>query len=267
MNLAFTVILFVTSVLATYASRRPNFRPVGKQKPGRCPVSNIITTCDCRPENIKCRGDQDCPGVQKCCSFGCGCRTRCVNPAGRPRKVCRYNIKLYRVGQRFPATDGCNTCRCGAQGRVTCSKRKCATGNFCDREGPISFRPRYGKSIPNCLRAPGPVKRHKFINININKSVPYRCPGKGYVCGYSRVPRDRQGNVLVKCCTAQDVSYDESECVRYFRIESPKSLSPTKPGYFLVGSTPYCLSKNKIGFYNVECRFRKVKDQQKKYRR
>uniref|UniRef100_K1QWP0 Uncharacterized protein n=1 Tax=Magallana gigas TaxID=29159 RepID=K1QWP0_MAGGI len=153
-------------VLATYASRRPNYRPVGKQKPGRCPVSNIITTCDCRPENIKCRGDQDCPG-----------------------------------------------------------------------------------------------------DININKSVPYRCPGKGYVCGYSRVPRDKQGNVLVKCCTAQGVSYDDSECVRYFRIESPKSLSPTKPGYFVVGSTPYRLSKNKIGFYNVECRFRKVKDQQKKYRR
>nr|XP_011425447.2 papilin isoform X1 [Crassostrea gigas] len=126
MKPAFLVLLFVTSVLATYAPRRPNYRPVGKQKPGRCPVSNIITTCDCRPENIKCRGDQDCPGVQKCCSFGCGCRTRCVNPAGSPpRKVCRYNGKIYKVGQSFPAVDGCNTCSCSSNGRVRCTLRAC----------------------------------------------------------------------------------------------------------------------------------------------
>lgn len=39
------------------------------------------------------------------------------------------------------------------------------------------------------------------LDINIFKPVPYHCPGKSYVCGYSRVPMDKHGNVQVKCCT------------------------------------------------------------------
>ncbi|XP_052692939.1 uncharacterized protein LOC128171240 [Crassostrea angulata] len=129
---------------------------------------------------------------------------------------------------------------------------------ICLDGGPISFRPRPGASIPNCLPAPGPVKRSNFLNISIYKSVPYHCPGKGYVCGYSRVPMDNYGNVQVKCCTAVGVTYDERECVRYFRFESPQHLSPTKPGYFLVSSTPFFIPKNNIGFYNKECPFHKA---------
>nr|XP_022311192.1 kielin/chordin-like protein [Crassostrea virginica] len=117
------VLLCVFSVLGTYAPKRP--RPPVKQKPGVCPRSDIITTCDCRPENIKCRGDQDCPGVQKCCSFGCGCRTRCVNPAGQPPTGCRYNGKTYKIGLEFRARDGCNRCRCGRNGRVNCTRGRC----------------------------------------------------------------------------------------------------------------------------------------------
>lgn len=41
------------------------------------------------------------------------------------------------------------------------------------------------------------------LDISIFKSVPYHCPGKGYVCGYSRVPMDNYGNVQVKCCTGK----------------------------------------------------------------
>nr|XP_011449207.2 uncharacterized protein LOC105343512 isoform X1 [Crassostrea gigas] len=131
--------------------------------------------------------------------------------------------------------------------------------NYCLNGGPISFRPRYGKSIPNCLPAPGPVIKQKFVNINILKPVPYHCPRNSYVCGYSRLPMDIHGNVKVKCCTAVGVTYDERECVRYFRVESPNYPSPTKSGYFLVGSTPLFLPKNQVGFYNKECLFQNAR--------
>lgn len=36
--------------------------------------------------------------------------------------------------------------------------------NYCLNGGPISFRPRYGKSIPNCLPAPGPVIKQTFVS-------------------------------------------------------------------------------------------------------
>lgn len=36
--------------------------------------------------------------------------------------------------------------------------------NNCLNGGPISFRPHYGKSIPNCLPAPGPVIKQTFVS-------------------------------------------------------------------------------------------------------
>lgn len=46
---------------------------------------------------------------------------------------------------------------------------------FCLDGGPISFRPRPGASIPNCLPAPGPVKRSNFISkTNITAMVEIR---------------------------------------------------------------------------------------------
>ncbi|XP_061190318.1 kielin/chordin-like protein [Saccostrea echinata] len=103
----------------------PNRPPL--VKPGRCPVSNEITPCDCNLANIRCNGDQDCPGVQKCCSFGCGCRTRCEVPEGGKKEVCRYNGRFYKVGQSFPAGDGCNRCTCRSNGQVICTLIACAT--------------------------------------------------------------------------------------------------------------------------------------------
>ncbi|XP_062598991.1 uncharacterized protein LOC134260454 [Saccostrea cucullata] len=129
--------------------------------------------------------------------------------------------------------------------------------HFCGYGRPVSFRPRYGETIPNCDPPLGPVKGCTMIYINIHNSRPYRCPNNGYVSGYSAVPMDRHGNVAVRCCRALGVNYNERECVQYFRQEDPKYPSPTKPGYYLVGSTPLSLPNGKVGFFNKECRFRR----------
>ncbi|XP_061185143.1 uncharacterized protein LOC133193190 [Saccostrea echinata] len=134
-----------------------------------------------------------------------------------------------------------------------------AKNNFCAGGRPVTFRFRYGASIPNCDPPLGPIKGCEMININIYTSRPYHCPNKGYVSGYSAVPMDIHGSVMVKCCKALGVTYNEKECVQYFREEDPKHPSPTKPGYYLVGSTPLFLPKGKVGFYNKECRFRRSK--------
>jgi hypothetical protein len=43
-----------------------------------------------------------------------------------PHKGCRYDGDLYRVGESFPSSDGCNTCRCSESGDVACTLRYCA---------------------------------------------------------------------------------------------------------------------------------------------
>ncbi|XP_062598028.1 uncharacterized protein LOC134259468 [Saccostrea cucullata] len=96
-------------------------------------------------------------------------------------------------------------------------------------------------------------------DINIFLPRPYQCPNNGFVSGYSAVPRNRYGDVAVKCCKALGVTYNPKECVQYFRVEDPKYPSPTNPGYYLVGSIPLFLPQGKIGFYNTECLFRRSK--------
>ncbi|XP_065940930.1 eppin-like [Magallana gigas] len=62
---------------------RPPILP-GRPKSGSCPASRLITTCECRPELNRCNNDRECPGREKCCDQGCGCRRRCVNPVRKP---------------------------------------------------------------------------------------------------------------------------------------------------------------------------------------
>lgn len=39
--------------------------------------------------------------------------------------TCAYDGTTYTPGQSFPSTDGCNTCTCGSNGTVGCTKRAC----------------------------------------------------------------------------------------------------------------------------------------------
>jgi hypothetical protein len=40
-------------------------------------------------------------------------------------KKCDYNGKTYNAGDAFNSTDGCNTCTCSGDGRVSCTKALC----------------------------------------------------------------------------------------------------------------------------------------------
>ena len=64
-----------------------NFIPIGKDKPGVCPAVDNTTVGICVNE---CTDDLSCPGVQKCCSNGCGqvCTTPGAGEGGNNPLIC-----------------------------------------------------------------------------------------------------------------------------------------------------------------------------------
>lgn len=48
----------------------------------------------------------------------------------RPVATCVYNKVTYVTGDKYMATDGCNTCVCGSNGMTSCTKVFCQRGKF-----------------------------------------------------------------------------------------------------------------------------------------
>jgi hypothetical protein len=45
-------------------------------------------------------------------------------------------LGTYELGEQFPASDGCNTCTCGAEGRFVCTERTCGADAGAPGTGP-----------------------------------------------------------------------------------------------------------------------------------
>lgn len=84
----------------------------GQQKPGQCPIAFGFGTCD-----ESCTDDQSCPGVQKCCSNGCG--HTCQDPA-KPG-YCPY----YNQFVKCAAFEGGCTSDYECKGPLKCCRRTC----------------------------------------------------------------------------------------------------------------------------------------------
>jgi hypothetical protein len=50
----------------------------------------------------------------------------CVDAMVGEVEVCEYEGKGYALNDKFPAADGCNTCKCGIDGDVVCTEIACA---------------------------------------------------------------------------------------------------------------------------------------------
>nr|XP_022310895.1 eppin-like [Crassostrea virginica] len=50
-----------------------------RNKTGQCNLT-MISPCDCPEDETWCDHDGECPGTQKCCEWGCGCRRMCAPP-------------------------------------------------------------------------------------------------------------------------------------------------------------------------------------------
>lgn len=38
---------------------------------------------------------------------------------------CQYNEKTYKIGERFPSIDQCNTCECSQDSTIGCTTKSC----------------------------------------------------------------------------------------------------------------------------------------------
>ncbi|XP_064613977.1 kielin/chordin-like protein [Liolophura sinensis] len=50
---------------------------------------------------------------------------------------CQYNGNIYKPGDSFNSTDGCNTCSCSENGQVACTEMACLPGPDCQYNGNI----------------------------------------------------------------------------------------------------------------------------------
>ncbi len=76
-----------------------------------------------------------------------GCET------GTGGRACRWDGRIYDVGDTFPAGDGCNTCHCMEGGEVACTEIACLPdGGLGPDADPASCAPSGGcASGPACL--------------------------------------------------------------------------------------------------------------------
>lgn len=76
-------------------------------KPGKCPESKMPGICI-----LGCTSDWSCPGVQKCCSNGCG--LLCMQPIGavsnQPNCAGVFCPEVYCDDQYIPSGKCCNVC-------------------------------------------------------------------------------------------------------------------------------------------------------------
>uniref|UniRef100_A0A8C8ABF2 WAP domain-containing protein n=1 Tax=Otus sunia TaxID=257818 RepID=A0A8C8ABF2_9STRI len=74
-------------------------------KPGECPVAQP------GPCRERCRGDSDCPDVQKCCNSSCG--RQCL-PAARPGRRDGTEVRRQSLAQQCRTPPGTSANLCGA---------------------------------------------------------------------------------------------------------------------------------------------------------
>jgi hypothetical protein len=110
------------------------------QADAHCHGVEVAYPGECKPRvcgdgsPLRCRiAQRPCPDGQlreivNGCYGACVDSQTCRVPAG----ACSYEGKTYKAGESFPASDGCNSCSCTADGLVACTLKAC----LCDYNAP-----------------------------------------------------------------------------------------------------------------------------------
>ncbi|MCA9520158.1 MAG: hypothetical protein KC609_04275 [Myxococcales bacterium] len=72
----------------------------------------------------------------------------CLYPEDPVDPVCSYDGKTYNVGDKFPSSDGCNTCVCDEKGNIACTEMACVA--VCNYEGTIYYSGDSWKASDGC---------------------------------------------------------------------------------------------------------------------
>uniref|UniRef100_A0A8C8A6M7 WAP domain-containing protein n=1 Tax=Otus sunia TaxID=257818 RepID=A0A8C8A6M7_9STRI len=184
-------------------------------KPGECPVAQP------GPCRERCRGDSDCPDVQKCCNSSCG--RQCL-PAARPGRRDGTEVRRQSLAQqcRTPPGTSANLCGagCGAvlaqdkpgecpkvrpwQTLEPCAEDSCAHDRDCPRQQKCCFsgcamrcsRPARGERVGVC-----PIPREGGTCLDLcsfHEECPWghKCCSNG--CGHVCTPASLPGQALLR---------------------------------------------------------------------
>ncbi|XP_048746353.2 uncharacterized protein LOC125658939 [Ostrea edulis] len=103
-----------------------------------------------------------------------------------------------------------------------------------------------------CLPPPGEIRRCFIVDYGtFDRAV---CPDKAYINGFLK----EGGRKQLRCCSLIGVSYNDDECIEYFRTWT-NFRSPLTNGYYLTGDTPVSDGMGGIsGFVKRGCLFRRI---------
>ena len=76
----------------------------------------------------------------------------CTKKACSTGYTCTYKGKKYKLHDKFVATDGCNICKCGEWGKLTCTTGSCGALRRCSENGRVY---EVGAAMPKPANKPG----------------------------------------------------------------------------------------------------------------
>ncbi|KAK5971137.1 hypothetical protein GCK32_009899 [Trichostrongylus colubriformis] len=197
-------------------------------KPGQCPYFDE-RSCEDQPQLKECGSDEDCAGVQKCCSDGC--TRKCLYPENASACV-QYKSALQMIGQSeriqcrpaprkcFPPlcthkipckyglkkdSNGCDTCECSSP----CDGVKCPDTSICV---PMPVECNFGPcpEVPRCVVNPCLIGSPR---VDSATSQPVKCNDNNDCVGsggswYCSQYRSDSGI----CCPGQEPRWSPGTC-------------------------------------------------------
>jgi hypothetical protein len=121
---------------------------VCKTRPEVCPaIYQPVCGCD------------DKPYPSACAASAAGISVAREGECAAPTSECEYRGQQHKVGETYPAEDGCNTCICGKDGQSACTAEACMVQSKCGSRGlPECGKGQYCNFDPTaqCGRADAP---------------------------------------------------------------------------------------------------------------
>ena len=122
-QLCHVLLVFAGKMLSPWANAVALLLLELKSVMARSDYSSKFWWCAFAAQLLACGGTVSDPGAGAAAGSGAGGGAS----AGASGTSCTYEGKTYADGERFPASDGCNSCAC-QKGSVSCTLLACATG-------------------------------------------------------------------------------------------------------------------------------------------
>ncbi|XP_078506266.1 uncharacterized protein LOC144764009 isoform X2 [Lissotriton helveticus] len=224
------------------------------EKKGLCPMAPSYPTCadlHSPPEN-ECSTDKQCPGVEKCCEYGC--KLQCLNPVHDKVGICPdFNRSICLHSRPAPA-------ECSHDNQCPGTQRCCCHGN-CRMECTSSGSGKPGSCPPASKDCPLPLPAQRCEDDSDCDGKQKCCSQCGIKCmdplisenpGFCPVDPEKENQCGYlpppQCRNDTDCKAHEKCCLFGCGVQCVKAL-PAKPGI-----CPYLVANCRDPLDKPECR-------------